>query len=87
MTKIYIYCLFDRLDNFLGVYSSLKAIHRDAIKLCNRGNTSVVMMAEGQYRSPTLTHLRNIFKGKCDYGVHYLSDGAIARIYKTKLKE
>ena len=87
MTKIYIYCLFDKVDNFMGVYSSLKAIHRDAIKMCNRGTTSVVMWDEGDYFSPTLTRLRNTFKGKCDYGVQYMSNGASAKIYKTKLKE
>ena len=37
MTKIYIYCLFDTFDNFIGVYSSLKAVHRDAIRLANHG--------------------------------------------------
>ena len=87
MTKIYIYCLFDTLDNFLGVYSSLKAIHRDAIKMCNRGSTSVMMLDAGAYFTPSLTRLRNTFKGKCDYGIRYMSDGGTAQIYKTKLKE
>jgi len=87
MTKIYIYCLFDRFDNFIAVYSSLKAVHRDAIKLCNRGSMSVMMKDEGEYYTPTLTRLRNTFKGKCEHGIHYLSDGASAKIYKTKLKE
>jgi len=86
MTKIYIYCLFDQLGNFMGVYSSLKAIHRDAIKMCNRGTTSVLMLDDGSYSVPTLTLLRNTFKGKCDYVIQYMSDGAAAKIYKTKLR-
>ena len=46
MTKIYVYCLFDTADNFMGAYSSLKAVHRDAIKLANRGHSSVYMIYE-----------------------------------------
>ena len=87
MTKIYIYCLFDTFDNFVAVYSSLKAFHRDAIKLCNRGNIRVMMKDDNQYYTPSLTQLRNTFKGKCDYGIQYLSDEATAKIFKTKLKE
>ena len=43
MTKIYIYCLFDTMDSFIGVYSSLKTVHRDALKLSNRGSTGVYL--------------------------------------------
>ena len=62
MTKIYAYCLFDEAGYFHGVYSSLKAVHRDAIKLANKGATSVHMEIAGQISTPTLTGLRNAFK-------------------------
>lgn len=87
MTKIYIYCLFDRFDAFLGVYSSLQAIHRDAIRACNRGIGSVYMKDGKNYISPSLTHLRNTFKGICDIEVEYRSDSNMVKIFKTKLKE
>lgn len=86
MTKIYIYCLFDR-DVFVGVYSSLKAVHRDAIRFANRGHSGVVMVCEGQMLKPSLTTLRNIFKGKCDYEVAYRTSQTAVRVYKTKLRE
>ena len=35
MTNIYIYCVFDGVVNFMGVYSSLKSAHRDALKIAN----------------------------------------------------
>ena len=87
MTKIYIYCLFDTLDNFMGVYSSLKSVHRDALKLSNRGRTNVYMVGNGEPTQPSLTSLRNIFKGKCDVEVKYRTSSTSIRIYKTKLKE
>ena len=87
MTKIYIYCLFDRYDNFLGVYSSLKSVHRDALKICNQGLFNVVMFAEGKTQTCSLSSLRNTFKGKCDYEVRYQSDKQSIKIFKTKLKE
>jgi hypothetical protein len=87
MTKIYIYCLFDTMDNFLGVYSSLKAVHRDAIKLANRGRSDVQMVYNAQKMKPSLTTLRNIFKGRCDVDVKYRTIGTSIKIYKTKLKE
>jgi hypothetical protein len=87
MTKIYIYCLFDTLDNFLGVYSSLKAVHRDALKLANRGHSNVYMLHEGHHTKPDLSALRNVFKGKCDIDVKYRTNSVMIRIYKTKLKE
>ncbi len=87
MTKIYIYCLFDRYDHFLGVYSSLKAVHRDAVKLCNTGYSNVWMIDAGVKKDCTLVNLRNIFKGKYDYEIRYASDSAGVKIFKTKLKE
>ena len=87
MTKIYIYCLFNTSDEFLGVYSSLKSVHRDALKLSNRGASSVYMFADGQTSKPSLTSLRNFFKGKCDVDISYRTESTMIRIYKTKLKE
>lgn len=87
MTKIYTYCLFDHSDVFYGVYSSLKAVHRDAIKICNQGRTGVLMEYNGGYEAPSLTKLRNVFKGECDVVVRYISDAVGAKILKTKLRE
>tara|TARA_R110002020_G_scaffold36514_1_gene109878 strand:- start:2370 stop:2633 length:264 start_codon:yes stop_codon:yes gene_type:complete len=87
MTKIYIYCLFDKFDNFLGVYSSLKAVHRDAIKICNKGGSRVFMTAKAASAACSLTLLRNTFKGVCDLEVKYQSDTQFVKIYKTKLRE
>ena len=87
MTKIYIYCLFGSFDEFLGVYSSIKAVHRDALKICNRGGSQIYMEHDGKYIAPSLSTLRNLFKGRCDLEIKYYSQGAVARIYKTKLKE
>jgi len=89
MTKIYIYCLFDKFDNFLGVYSSLKAVHRDATRVCNQGGSKVYMTSANP--TPTqpasLTLLRNTFKGICDHEVKYQSDRQYVKIFKTKLRE
>ena len=87
MTKIYTYCLFDQEDNFHGVYSSLKAVHRDALKICNHGRATVRMEYNGERRSPTLTALRNALKGEIDVQIHYKSGARTAKIIKTKLKE
>lgn len=87
MTKIYIYCLFDRLDTFLGVYSSLQAVHRDALRYCNKGTQPVYMQTPNGYEAPSLKLLRNTFKGQCDCEVQYRSDRQMIKIYKTKLKE
>lgn len=87
MTKIYIYCLFSTTDELIGVYSSLKAIHRDALKLSNRGLSSVYMVSDNDVVKPTLTGLRNAFRGKCDTEVKYRTESTMIRIYKTKLKE
>ena len=87
MTKIYIYCLFDKFDNFLGVYSSLKAIHRDALKVCNKGARGVQMKVGSDSKPASLLSLRNTFKGVCDFEVKYFSDAEYVKIFKTKLKE
>mgnify|MGYP004325488683 FL=1 len=87
MTKIYIYCLFDRMDTFLGVYSSLQAVHRDALRYCNHGSTGVYMRRPDGLVPPSLKELRNIFKGSCDVEVQYQSNKHMVKIYKTKLKE
>tara|TARA_R100000008_G_scaffold68693_1_gene45937 strand:+ start:1836 stop:2099 length:264 start_codon:yes stop_codon:yes gene_type:complete len=87
VTKIYTYCLFNEEDVFYGVYSSLKAIHRDALKLCNKGTSSVVMESAEGFEAPSLTKLRNMLKGQCDVVVRYKSSVSSAKILKTKLKE
>ena len=87
MTKIYIYCLFDGADVFYGVYSSLKAVHRDALKLSNRGSFPNHMETPDVIVSPSLTTLRNTFKGKCDVIVRYRAGRNTAKVIKTKLKE
>ena len=89
MTNIYIYCLFDGTNNrsFKGVYSSIKAAHRDAIKLANRGQTEVVIFSEGASSIATVSNLRNIFKGRCDVYVDYRTNRSVVTIYKTRLKE
>jgi len=87
MTKLYIYCLFDRLDTLLGVYSSLQAVHRDALKLCNCGTGQVYMRTDDGYVAPSLKILRNTFKGVCDTQIEYRSDRQMVKILKTKIKE
>ncbi len=87
MTKIYTYCLFDNKEMFYGVYSSIKAVHRDALRICNHGRAGVIMEFDGQRTKADLTSLRNAFKGSCDTYIWYKSDTAGAKILKTKLKE
>lgn len=87
MTKIYIYLLFDRFDQFLGVYSSLKAVHRDAVRFCNTGASKVHIQASGHVHGASLTNLRNLFKGRCDYELSYRSDAQAVKVLKTKLTE
>lgn len=87
MTKIYIYCLFDRWDIFYGVYSSLKAVHRDALKVANVGTTGVFMETEHGPQKPSLTLLRNTLKGQHDVWVKYGGGTNTAKILKTRLKE
>jgi tryptophan synthase alpha subunit len=81
--------LFDGSGNFHGVYSSVTAVHRDALKICNQGNGHVMMEGATGSRIPSsVTALRNTLKGAFDVQVVY-SDGISrrARIIKTKLKE
>ena len=87
MTKIYIYCLFDEDDTFHGVYSSLKAVHRDALKITNSSASPVYMEAPQGMLQPSLTTLRNTLKGMCDVIVKYRSGRRVAKILKTKIKE
>jgi len=87
MTKIYIYCLFDAFDRFLGVYSSLKAVHRDALKHCNIGNTPIYLISLKKPQKASLVAVRNFFKGTCDVVLEYRSDRGGVKVYKTKLKE
>ena len=87
MTNIYIYCLFDGLGQFMGVYSSIKAAHRDAVKLANNGSSKVYIQTENGLEEPDLSALRNKFKGKCDIIVKYRGGKTPSRILKTKLKE
>ena len=85
MTKIYIYCLFDAIDSFMGVYSSLRAAHRDALKLSNKGTSSVYMVVDNCAIKPSLTELRNHFRGKCDTEICYRTSSTLVRIYKMLL--
>ena len=62
MTNIYIYCLFDEEDNFHGVYSSLKSVHRDALKIANSSNAGIYLETPGGMMQPSLKILRNTFK-------------------------
>tara|TARA_B100000989_G_scaffold46334_2_gene29905 strand:+ start:6388 stop:6651 length:264 start_codon:yes stop_codon:yes gene_type:complete len=87
MTKINIYCLFDGRDSLYGVYSSIKAAHRDALKLCNTGNSGVFIRFDDASIKPTVTILRNIFKGEIDIKVNYFSDKSKVTILKTNIKE
>lgn len=87
MTKIYTYCLFDRQQAFRGVYSSLKAVHRDAMRLCNRSSASVVIQFGETMHDASLTTLRNLLKGECEVKVQYGQQPFTATIIKTKLKE
>tara|TARA_B100000131_G_scaffold298768_1_gene318550 strand:- start:379 stop:642 length:264 start_codon:yes stop_codon:yes gene_type:complete len=87
VTKLYIYCLFEKDDNFYGVYSSLKAAHRDALKLCNKGNSEVYIITESGPSKPTFGAVRGLFQGECDVKVKYTSNVATAVIIKTKLRE
>ena len=87
MTNIYCYCLFDGRGIFHGVYSSATAVHRDAISLCNQSSIPVVVKNNGELTHPSVTLLRNIFKGHDDGEVIYAAGPHEARIIKTKLKE
>jgi len=87
MTKLNIYCLFDRTGSLYAVYSSIKAVHRDALKLCNSGIFPVYVNYESEKKSPNPTLLRNIFKGETDVKIDYFSDNGKITILKTSLRE
>jgi len=87
MTKIYTYCLFDGDDTFHGVYSSLAAAYRDAIKIANQGQSRVVLQTENGWVDPDLTTLRNVLYSKCDVVVLLQGGRHKAKILKTRLKE
>jgi hypothetical protein len=87
MTKIYTYCLFDGDDTFHGVYSSLSAAYRDAIKIANRGQSRVMIRTDDGWQDPSLTTLRNVLYGKCDVVVTLQGGPHRAKILKTRLKE
>ena len=70
-----------------GVYSSIQAVHGDALKLANCGTSGVyIHQPEGPIR-PTVRMLRNILKGQIDVKVNYYSDSGVVTILKTGLKE
>ena len=79
--------MFDEADVFYGVYSSIKAVHRDALKITNKANFPVYMETPAGIVAPSLTILRNTFKGKCDIVVFYRAGRNMAKVIKTKLKE
>ena len=87
MTKIYTYCLFDTDDTFHGVYSSLAAAYRDAVKIANRGQSNVMLRTEDGCVDPALPTLRNVLYSKCDVGGVLQGGRHRAKILKTKLKE
>jgi hypothetical protein len=87
MTKLNIYCVFDKTQALYGVYSSIKAAHRDALKLCNSGYSPVVVFHNSERKTPNATLLRNIFKGEIDVKVDYFSDNSKITILKTSLRE
>ncbi len=87
MTNIYTYCLFDHDDNFEGVYSSLKAVYRDALVLANQGHQRVLMQTESGWIAPSLKDLRNTLKGSVDVIILFRAGRTGSKILKTKLKE
>ncbi len=87
MTNIYIYCVFDGTGTFMGVYSSLKNAHRDALKVANSGESSVYIQTDKGFQKPSLAFLRSTLKGKCDVVISYRGGKTTSKILKTKLKE
>ena len=85
MTKIN--CLFDTQQSLHGVYSSVKAAHRDALQLCNTGHSAVYLKTAEGLVTPTVSILQNIFKGEIDVKVQYVSNKSNVTIIKTGLKE
>ena len=71
----------------MGVYSSIKAVHRDAMKVANRDPVAVQMVYDRKAHPATLTTLRNLFKGVCDTVVEYRALTGRAKVIKTKLRE
>jgi hypothetical protein len=45
------------------------------------------MRIDGEYKTPSLGMLRNLFKGELDVKVKYVSANQWVEIIKTKLKE
>ena len=86
-TKINIYCLFEVDGNFCGVYSSLKAAHREALKICHKGAREVLLEVNGHYQEATFAHARSLFQGTTDTKIRYVAGRYGAGIVKTKLKE
>jgi|TARA_R110000824_G_scaffold39325_2_gene119002 hypothetical protein len=87
VTNINIYCLFNEEDALHGVYSSIKAVHRDALKICNRGISGVFVRSEGGMEKANIAFLRTLFKGEMDKKVKYISDYGEVTILKTGLRE
>ncbi|MEK9770231.1 MAG: hypothetical protein VW683_15065 [Betaproteobacteria bacterium] len=79
--------MFDSDGALHGVYSSIKAVHRDALKICNKGISGVYMRTDEGMSKPTITLLRNIMKGELDVKVNYYSENVKVTILKTGLKE
>ena len=86
-TKINIYCLIENDGNFRGVYSSLKAAHRDALKVCNRGPRNILVEVNGRYQKADLSDVRSLFQGKVEKTIRYVSGRYGVYLIKTKLKE
>lgn len=87
MTKLNIYCLFDRYQVLHGVYSSIKSVHRDAMRLCNNGSSDIYVYKDDEPIKPSITLLRNILKGEFDVKVDYYSDKSKVTILKTSIKD
>jgi len=87
VTNINIYCLFNEKGELYGVYSSIKAVHRDALKICNKGVSGVFVNSAEGLRKASISFLRNVLKGEMDKKVTYVSDYGQVVILKTGLKE
>jgi hypothetical protein len=87
VTKINIYCVFDSQQSLHGVYSSVKAAHRDALQICNTGHSLVYLKTADGLVSPSTNTLQNIFKGEIDVKVQYITNNSIVTIIKTGLKD
>ena len=85
-TKINIYCLIEIDGNFRGVYSSLRAAHRDALKICNKGTRNVLVEVNGRYQKADFPDVRSLFQGEMDKTVRYVAGRHGVYLIKTKLK-